>query len=64
MTVPDSRLAPKDALSSLNISAALTQVRKRRQQDDFVKSVEECKDPECRDHTVILYKGLLNKRTT
>ena len=33
-------------------------------EDDFEKPVEECKDPECRDHTVILYKGLSNQRTT
>ena len=26
----------------------------------FEKIVEECEDPECRDHTVILYKGLSN----
>ena len=30
----------------------------------FEKIVEECEDPECRDHTVILYKGLSNQRTT
>ena len=28
---------------------------------DFEKTVEECEDPECRDHTVILYKGLLKR---
>ena len=33
-------------------------------EDDFEKIVEECEDPECTDHTVILYKGLLNQRTT
>ena len=31
---------------------------------DFEKTVEECEDPEWRDHTVILYKGLSNQRTT
>ena len=31
---------------------------------DFEKIVEECEDPECRDHTVILHKGLSNQRTT
>ena len=31
---------------------------------DFEKIVEECKDPECRDYTVILYEGLSNQRTT
>ena len=31
---------------------------------DFEKTVEECKDPECRDHIVILYEGLSNQRTT
>ena len=31
---------------------------------DLKKPVEECEDPECRDHTVILYKGLSNQRTT
>ena len=29
----------------------------------FEKTVEECEDPECRDHTVILYEGLSNQRT-
>ena len=33
-------------------------------EDDFEKIVEECEDPECRDHTVILYKGLSNQRIT
>ena len=28
------------------------------------KKIEECEDPECRDHTVILYEGLSNQRTT
>ena len=35
-----------------------------KSEDDFKKLVEECEDPECRDHTVILYKGLSNQRTT
>ena len=30
----------------------------------FEKLVEECKYLKCKDHTVILYKGLSNKRTT
>ena len=29
-----------------------------------LRNVEECKDLECRYHTVILYKGLSNQRTT
>ena len=29
--------------------------------DDFEKPIEECKDPKCRDHTIILYKGLSNQ---
>ena len=33
-------------------------------EDDSEKTIEECEDPECRDHTVILYKGLSNQRTT
>ena len=33
-------------------------------ENDFEKPVEECKDLECRDHTVILYEGLSNQRTT
>ena len=33
-------------------------------EDDFEKLVEECEDPECKDHTIILYKGLSNQRTT
>ena len=32
--------------------------------DDFEKTIEEFEDPECRDHAVILYKGLSNQRTT
>ena len=31
---------------------------------DLKKPVEECEDLECRDHAVILYKGLSNQRTT
>ena len=27
---------------------------------DFEKIVEECEDPKCRDHIVILYRGLSN----
>ena len=30
--------------------------------DDFEKPVEQCE--ECRDHTIILYKGISNQRTT
>ena len=30
----------------------------------FEKPVEECKDPECGDHPVLLYKGLSDKGTT
>ena len=32
--------------------------------DSLTKLVEKCEDPECRDHTVMLYKGLSNKRKT
>ena len=32
--------------------------------DDLKKLVEECEDPECEDHIVILYEGLSNQRTT
>ena len=35
-----------------------------KSKNDFEKTVEECEDPECRDHIVILYKGLSNQRTT
>ena len=35
-----------------------------KSEDDFEKTVVECEDPECTDHTVILYKGLSNQRTT
>ena len=31
---------------------------------DFEKTIEECEDPECRYHTVILYGGLSNQITT
>ena len=33
-----------------------------KSKDDFEKTVEGCEDPECRDHTVILYKGISNQR--
>ena len=33
-------------------------------EDDLKKVVEECKYTECKDHTIILYKGLSNQRTT
>ena len=36
----------------------------RKSEDEFDKTVEECEDLECRDHTVILCKGLSNQRTT
>ena len=29
-----------------------------------LEPVEQCEDPECGDHTVILHKGLLDQRTT
>ena len=35
-----------------------------KSEDGFEKTVEECEDPECRDHAIILYKGLSNQRTT
>ena len=38
--------------------------KEHKLKDDFEEPVEECEDPECGDHTVILYKGLLNQRTT
>ena len=31
---------------------------------NFEKPTEECKDPECRDHQVLLYKGILDQGTT
>ena len=31
---------------------------------DIEKIVEGSEDPKCRDHAVILYKGLSNQRTT
>ena len=34
------------------------------QKYDFEKSIEECEDPKCRDHTILLYKGLPDQRTT
>ena len=34
------------------------------QKNDFEEPVEECEDPECRDHTVILHKGLPHQRKT
>ena len=36
-------------------------MKEHKSKDDFEKPVEECEDPECRDHTVILYKGLKSK---
>ena len=38
--------------------------KEHKSKDDFKKPVEECEDPECWDHIVILYKGLSNQRTT
>ena len=35
-----------------------------KSKDEFKKLVEECEDTECRNHTVILYKGPSNQRTT
>ena len=32
-------------------------------EDEYEKTIEECEDLECRDHAVILYKGLSNQRT-
>ena len=29
---------------------------------DLKKLVEECENPECKGHTVILYKGLSNQK--
>ena len=31
-----------------------------KSEDDFEKKVEECEDPECINHTVILYKSKNN----
>ena len=52
---------PKEMFDSLT---KLFEGKKYKLEDDFAKSVEECKDPECKDHRVILYKGLSNQRTT
>ena len=32
-------------------------------EDDSEKRIEECKDSECRDHPVLLYKGLSDQGT-
>ena len=31
---------------------------------DHLIPIEECEDPECGDHIIILHKGLLDQRTT
>ena len=44
------------------IQSYFTRVSQIKEQHVAVK--EECEDLECRDHAVILYKGLSNQRTT
>ena len=39
-------------------------MEEHKSKDDFEKLVEEREDPKCRDHAVILYKGLSNQRKT
>ena len=53
--------APKVMFSSLS---KLFEGKNIKLKDDFEKLVEEHKVPECRDHTIILYKGLSNQRTS
>ena len=52
---------PKDMFYSLN---KLFEGKNIKSKDEFEKKVEEYEDPECKDHTIILYKGFSNQRTT
>ena len=52
---------PKEMFDSLT---KLFEGKTHKLEDDIEKTIVECEDPECRDHTVILYKGLSNQRTT
>ena len=38
--------------------------KEHKSEDEFEKTIQECEELECRDHIVILYKGLSNQRTT
>ena len=51
---------PKEMFDPLN---KIFEGKKINQKMTFEEIVEECEDPECRDHTVILYEGLSNQRT-
>ena len=53
--------APKEIFDSLT---KLFEGKNINRKMTFEEPVEECKDTECRDHIVILYKGLSNQRTT
>ena len=52
---------PKEMFDSLT---KLFEGKNINRKMNFEKTVEECEDAECRDHTIILYKGLSNQRTT
>ena len=55
---------PKDTWRDVWFLDQAIRREEHKLEDDFKKPVEECEDPECWDHTVILYKGLSNQRTT
>ena len=52
--------APEEMFDALT---KLFEGKNINQKMTFEKTVEECEYLECRDHTVILYKGLSNERT-
>ena len=52
---------PKEMFDSLT---KLFEGKPYKLEDYFDKSIEECKDPECKYHIVILCKGISNQRTT
>ena len=54
---------PKDTEDVWFLDQAIWR-QEHKSEYDLKKSVEECEDPECRDHAVIIYKVLSNQRTT
>ena len=50
---------PKEMFDSLT---KLFEGKNINRKDDFEKSIEELEDPECRYHTILLYKGLPDQR--
>ena len=51
---------PKDTEDGWFLDQAIWR-EEHKSEYDLKKLVEECEDPECKDHTVVLYKGLSNQ---